>query len=46
MRRFVDGEQPPAGVRDGLASLRLVEAARKSMASQGRPVDPRTLEFL
>lgn len=46
MRRFVAGETPPAGVADGLASLRLVEAARKSMADQGRPVNPRTQEFL
>ena len=46
MRRFVGGEIPPAGVRDGLASLRLVEAARKSMAAQGRPVNPRTQEYL
>ncbi|MAC81548.1 MAG: hypothetical protein CML66_26200 [Rhodobacteraceae bacterium] len=46
MRRFVAGERPPAGVQDGLASLRLVEAARKSMAAQGRPVDPRTQEIL
>lgn len=46
MRRFMDGERPPAGVRDGLASLELVTAARKSLHAQGRPVDPRTQAFL
>lgn len=46
MRRFMDGELPPAGVRDGLISLELVAAAKRSLAAQGRPVDPRTQEFL
>ncbi|WP_428929246.1 Gfo/Idh/MocA family protein [Marinibacterium sp. SX1] len=46
MRRFIAGEAPPAGVRDGLASLELVEAARRSMAANGRAVDPRNQEFL
>ena len=46
MRRFIAGEAPPAGVRDGLASLELVEAARRSMAASGRAVDPRNQEFL
>jgi len=46
MRRFIDGELPPAGVRDGLASLRIVHAAQKSMAAQGRPVNPLTQDFL
>lgn len=46
MRRFIAGEQPPAGVRDGLASLRIVHAAQKSMAAQGRPVHPQTQDFL
>lgn len=46
MRRFMDGEVPPAGVRDGVASLELVTAAKKSIAAQGRPVNPKTQEFL
>jgi len=46
MRRFMDGELPPAGVQDGLASLEIVAAAKMSMAAQGRPVNPRTQEFL
>lgn len=46
MRRFMDGERPPAGVTDGLASLRIVEAARKSLRADGRPVDPQTQEYL
>ena len=46
MRRFIGGETPPAGVRDGLASLQIVHAAQKSMAAQGRPVNPRTQDYL
>lgn len=46
MRRFMDGERPPAGVRDGLASLALVTAAKASLDAGGRPVDPRTQDFL
>lgn len=46
LRRFCDGEKPPVGVREGVASLRLVLAAQKSLRSNGRPVDPATLEFL
>lgn len=45
LRRFVDGETPPVGVLEGIASLRLVLAAQKSMRAGGRPVDPATMEF-
>lgn len=43
LRDFCDGAPPPVGVADGLASLRLVEAARRSLAAGGQPVDPRSL---
>lgn len=46
LRRFVDGETPPVGVPEGVASLRLVLAAQKSLHAGGRPVDPATMEFL
>jgi predicted dehydrogenase len=42
LRRYLDGEAPPVGVREGIASLRLVLAAQKSLSAGGRPVDPRT----
>lgn len=41
LRRFCDGERPPVGVREGLASLRLVVAAQESLRNGGNPVDPR-----
>ena len=37
------GEAPPVGVAQGVASLRLVQAAQISLAQDGRPVDPRDL---
>lgn len=45
MRAFCDGETPPVGVPEGVASLRLVAAAQKSLRAGGRPVDPETQEF-
>jgi len=42
LRRFLDGENPPVGVPEGIASLRLVLAAQASLRAGGRPVDPRT----
>ncbi len=43
LRRFCDGEAPPVGVREGLASLRIVLAAQESLRNGGIPVDPETL---
>ena len=43
IERFLKGEQPPVGVAEGVASLRLVMAAQTSLAEGGRPVDPRDL---
>lgn len=40
MQRFANGEAPPVGVAEGVASLRLVRAAQLSMHSGGKPVDP------
>ena len=45
LRRFMDGENPPVGIDDGVASLRIVLAAQKSMKNGGMPVDPETQEF-
>ena len=45
LRRFCDGERPPVGVPEGLASLRLVAATRKSLDAGGRSVIPETQEF-
>lgn len=42
LRRYIDGEAPPVGVPEGVASLQLVIAAQKSLSAGGRPVDPRT----
>jgi len=42
LRRFVDGEAPPVGVPEGIASLQLVLAAQKSLRAGGRPVNPQT----
>jgi predicted dehydrogenase len=42
LRRFVDGEAPTVGVPEGIASLRLVVAAQKSLRAGGRPVNPQT----
>jgi predicted dehydrogenase len=42
LRRFVDGETPPVGVQEGIASLRLVLAAQRSLRAGGRPIDLRT----
>jgi Predicted dehydrogenases and related proteins len=44
LERFMQGEVPPVGVAEGLASLRLVTAAQISLAENGRPVDPRELD--
>ncbi len=44
LRRFYDGEAPPAGASDGLASLRIVLAAQSSLRNGGAPVDPYRLE--
>jgi len=41
LERFLMGEQPPVGVAEGIASLRLVAAAQTSLADGSRPVDPR-----
>ena len=46
LRRFCGGEAPPVGVREGVASLRLVLAAQASLRHGGRPFDPETLEAL
>lgn len=43
MERFCAGERPPVGPKEGLASLRLVQAAQRSLHQGGMPVDPRTL---
>lgn len=40
LRRFIDGQAPPVGVAEGIASLRLVLAAQTSLREGGRPVDP------
>ncbi len=42
LRRFVEGEAPTVGVPEGIASLRLVLAAQKSLRAGGRPVNPAT----
>ncbi|WP_114011445.1 Gfo/Idh/MocA family protein [Cohaesibacter intestini] len=46
LRRLVDGDVPPVGVAQGVASLRLVTAAHKSLSSGGRTVNLETLEFI
>ena len=46
LRRLVDGDVPPVGVAEGVASLRLVTAAQKSLGSGGRTIDLDTLEFV
>jgi predicted dehydrogenase len=43
LERFLKGEQPPVGVAEGVASLRLVTAAQISLSEGSRPVDPREL---
>jgi predicted dehydrogenase len=43
LERFIDGETPPVGVPEGVASLRLVRAAQTSLAKGGQPVDPEAL---
>lgn len=43
MQRFCTGERPLVGPREGLASLRLVQAAQCSLRQGGVPVDPRAL---
>ena len=40
MQRFVAGEKPPVGVAEGVASLRLVRAAQKSLENGSKPFDP------
>jgi len=42
LRLFMDGEKPPVGVAEGVASLKLVLAAQQSLRAGGRPVDPET----
>ncbi|MAS15099.1 MAG: hypothetical protein CMH69_17530 [Nitratireductor sp.] len=44
LRRFYAGEAPPVGVAEGVASLRMVLAAQKSLRRHGQPIDPETLE--
>lgn len=44
LRQFYAGEAPPVGVDEGVASLRMVLAAQKSLRESGQPIDPRTLE--
>ncbi|POF28003.1 Gfo/Idh/MocA family protein [Roseibium marinum] len=46
MRRYCDGEMPPVGISDGVASLRIVNAAHLSLRNHGRAVNPQTMEFL
>lgn len=46
MRRYCDGEAPPVGIPDGVASLRIVSAAHLSIRNNGRAVNPNTMEFL
>lgn len=36
LRRFIDGEAPPVGVKEGVASLRLVRLALQSLREQGQ----------
>lgn len=36
LRRFVEGEQPPVGVAEGVGSLRLVDLALQSLREQGQ----------
>lgn len=43
LRRFCAGQRPPVGVREGLASLRIVLAAQQSLRNGGAPVDPDSL---
>lgn len=43
LRRFCAGERPPVGVREGLASLKIVLAAQQSLRNGGAPVDPQDL---
>ena len=43
LERFMRGKRPPVGVAEGVASLRLVQAALVSLAEGGRPVDPARL---
>jgi len=40
LRAFCDGAEPTVGVSEGIASLRLVLAARQSIRARGRPIDP------
>jgi predicted dehydrogenase len=44
LEKFLQGEVPPVGVAEGLASLRLVTAAQISLSEGGRPVDPREMQ--
>lgn len=37
LRSFVDGAVPPAGSDDGVTSLRMIEATRASLRSNGQP---------
>jgi predicted dehydrogenase len=39
MQRFMQGDVPPVGVAEGVASLRLVDAALTSLHAGGQPVD-------
>lgn len=43
MRRFLKGEAPPVGPRQGIESLKLVLAAQKSLRNGGQPIDPNTM---
>ncbi|WP_336068845.1 Gfo/Idh/MocA family oxidoreductase [Nitratireductor rhodophyticola] len=44
LRHFYGGEKPPVGVAEGVASLRMVLAAQKSLRENGQPINPQTLE--
>lgn len=43
LERFMSGKRPPVGVQEGVASLKLVQAAQLSLAEGGRAIDPEAL---
>ena len=45
LRRFVDGGNAPAGAAEGCMSLRMIEATRASLRSDGQP-QPLTLKLM
>jgi len=43
---FMQGTPPPVGVREGVESMRLVAAAKLSLAQGGVPIDPRNFDLI